>query len=488
MSSHPTRQDLEAQLDALNRRLERQGPNPEARFQTCLEALLDGFAILTALRGPSGEIEDFRYDYINEAGCRLNQRPREETLGRRLLELLPGHQGELLEAYRHVVETGEPLARETLFYEDVHGGGHRLRRAFDCRATRLGDGFAVTWRDTTERCQMESDLREQEFRFRAIFENSAEAILLTSPGGAILAANPAACRTTGLTEAEICARGREGMVVTSEPRLQAFLEERRRTGHARGELTYRRRDGTTYPAETVSTVFTNLAGEQMTVILFRDLSEQKRLEAGTRRLAALVESTEDAIYTADLDGTIRDWNDGATSLYGYTAAEAIGQPPSLIVPEELLAESRELIHGLQEGRVFRSHETLRRRKDGRRIHVSLTASPIILPDGALSGISIIARDITDRVAAAAERERLIQDLQAALAEVRTLSGLVPICSWCKRIRDDLGYWTQLERYIQDHSSAQFTHGICPECAARFHPEAVPREGDAPAGRPERHVT
>ncbi len=487
MSPHPTRQDLEVQLEALNRRLERMDPGPEARFRICLETLLDGFAILSSVRNAAGEIEDFRYDYINDAGCRLNQRSREETLGRRLLELLPGHQGDLLEAYRHVVETGEPLARETLVYEDEYGG-HRLQRAFDFRATRLGDGFAVTWRDTTERCRMESQLREEEFRFRAIFENSAEAILLTSPGGAILAANPAACRTTGLTEAEICARGREGMVVTSDPRLQAFLEERRRTGHARGELAYRRRDGTTYPAETVSTVFTNLAGEQMTVILFRDLSEQKRLEARSRRLTALVESTEDAIYTADMDGTITDWNAGAEALYGYRADEAIGQPPSLIVPEDLLPASGELLDALREGRRFRNHETLRRRKDGTLIHVALTACPVVLGDGTLSGISVIARDITERVRATEERERLIQELRAALAEVQTLSGLVPICSWCKRIRDDQGYWTQLEHYIQDRSSAQFTHGICPECAARFHPETAIRGGEAPSDPAKRRVT
>ncbi len=483
MSRHLSRQDLEAQLEALNRHLERQDPSPEARFRICLDTLLDGFAILTAIRRPSGEIEDFRYDYINESGCSLNQRSREETLGQRLLDLLPGPLSELLEAYRRVVETGEPLARETLFYEDIPDGGHVLRRAFDIRATRLGDGLAVAWRDTTERCRMESDLRQEEFRFRAIFENSSEAILLTAPDGRILAANPAACRIVGRSSAAICAGGRGALVEAADPRLRIFLETRLRTGRAQGELTLIRGDGTRFLAEAASTVFTDPGGTQLTVILFRDLTELRRLEADTRRLAALVGSTEDAIYAADMEGTITDWNAGAADLYGYTAAEAIGQPPSLIVPEELLPESQELIHSLREGRGFRNHETIRRRRDGSRIHVSITASPIILPDGTLSGISVIARDITERVEAAAERERMIQDLQTALAEVRTLSGLVPICSWCKRIRDDLGYWTQVEHYIQEHSSAQFTHGICPECATRFHPEAPLRGGDAQAEKP-----
>lgn len=476
MAHEPTRDEIELRLEHLNQRIEHPDLGSEERVRTCLETLLDGFAIFSSVRSASGEIEDFRFDYINEAGCRLNQRPREETLGRRMLELFPAHEGELFMAYRQVVETGEPLAREALFYEDTYGAGQRLNRAYDLRAVKLGDGLAVTWRDTTERCRTEAALREQEFRFRAIFENSSEAILLTAPTGQILCANPAACRLVGRPEAEICARGREGLVDTTELRTLAFMKTRSREGYAQGELTLKRGDGTRFPAELSSTVFSDLAGNQMTVILFRDLTEQKRLEIQSRHLAALVESTEDAIYASDLEGTITDWNEGAEALYGYTAAEAIGNTPSLIVPKEQLPETRNLLGQLLSGQRLRNHETVRRRKDGSLIHVSLTASPIVHANGTISGISVIAHDITERVQSTAERERIIQDLQAALAEVRALSGLLPICSWCKRIRNDQGYWTELEHYIQDHSRAQFTHGICPHCAAGFHPDRAEGEG------------
>ncbi|MDR3684238.1 MAG: PAS domain-containing protein [Geothrix sp.] len=480
MPQEPTREELESRLQRLNQRMEHPDLGSEEKFRICLETLLDGFAIFTSVRSPSGEIEDFRFDFINEAGCRLNQRSREETLGRRLLELFPAHRDQLFAAYRRVVDTGEPMSRETLFYEDVFGSGQRLNRAFDLRAVKLGDGLAITWRDTTERCRTEKTLREQEFRFRAIFENSSEAILLTAPDGRVLAANPAACRIAGRSEAEICAAGREGMVDTTEPRARAFMETRTREGHAHGELTMKRGDGSRYPVELSSTLFINPAGDPLTVILFRDLSEQKRLEARSRNLAALVESTEDAIYASDMDGTITDWNDGATALYGYTAEEAIGKPPSLIVPEDLLPDTQNLLGLLRAGQRLRNHETLRRRKDGSLIHVSLTASPIVHGDATISGISVIARDITDRVRVEAERDRIIQELQAALADVRTLSGLVPICSWCKRIRNDQGYWTQLEQYIQAHSQAQFTHGICPSCVAEFNLEP-PDQGSGPSG-------
>jgi hypothetical protein len=76
-------------------------------------------------------------------------------------------------------------------------------------------------------------------------------------------------------------------------------------------------------------------------------------------------------------------------------------------------------------------------------------------------------DITDRKIAEVERERLIVQLQEALANVKTLSGLLPICAWCKKVRDDQGYWKQIEKYIEVHSDASFSHGVCPDCAKKL---------------------
>ena len=83
-----------------------------------------------------------------------------------------------------------------------------------------------------------------------------------------------------------------------------------------------------------------------------------------------------------------------------------------------------------------------------------------------AGISVLFRDISERKNAESERERLVRELQAALSQVRTLRGLIPICAWCKKIRNDQGYWEQLELYIKGHSEADFTHGMCPDCARK----------------------
>ncbi len=98
------------------------------------------------------------------------------------------------------------------------------------------------------------------------------------------------------------------------------------------------------------------------------------------------------------------------------------------------------------------------------------SAPVIGNDGQNFGRIWTFRDITDRKQAEVERENLIADLQAALKEIHTLKGIIPICSHCKKIRDDKGYWNQIEAYIQDHSEAEFSHSICQECAKKYYPD------------------
>jgi PAS domain-containing protein len=113
------------------------------------------------------------------------------------------------------------------------------------------------------------------------------------------------------------------------------------------------------------------------------------------------------------------------------------------------------------------------RPDGKDNVIEYTAVPIKIQGKTITiGID---RDITERKRIEEEREQLIKKLQAALSDVKTLSGLVPICSNCKKIRDDKGYWTQVEAYIQERSQARFSHGICPDCMKKLYPNFVPKE-------------
>lgn len=131
----------------------------EARFRGFVESLIDGFATFIAVRDSDGGISDFRFDYINEAGCALNRMPREWHLGRTLLENFPAHRGtELFAEYVRVVETGTPLVMESVSYEDAFGESGRVKRVFDIRVVKCGDGFAVTWRDITDRTTREEKI------------------------------------------------------------------------------------------------------------------------------------------------------------------------------------------------------------------------------------------------------------------------------------------------------------------------------------------
>lgn len=100
----------------------------------------------------------------------------------------------------------------------------------------------------------------------------------------------------------------------------------------------------------------------------------------------------------------------------------------------------------------------------------VTCSPLYHDDGSLLGTVHVARDVTEQKKAVMLREQLIQNLEESLEQVKLLSGFIPICASCKKIRDDKGYWQQVEEYIRDRSEAEFSHGICPDCYVKLYPE------------------
>ena len=201
--------------------------------------------------------------------------------------------------------------------------------------------------------------------------------------------------------------------------------------------------------------------------------ERKRILERNLHLAAIVESTDDAIFSKNLDGIILSWNAGAERLYGYTADEARGQSTNLLTPPIYRDEVPDILRRIKQGETVERFETVRVRKDGSLIDVSLTISPVRNTNGQIIAASTIARDITERKRVEDDRKRMIEQLNKALSQVRTLSGLLPICAACKRIRDGGGYWQQIEAFLRANSKAQFSHSICPECLVQLYPEYTP---------------
>ena len=146
------------------------------------------------------------------------------------------------------------------------------------------------------------------------------------------------------------------------------------------------------------------------VCYFRDVSERKRAEHNANLLASIVESSDDAIISKNLDGIITSWNGGAERLFGYTAAEAIGRSITILIPSDRLDEEREIIERLKRGERVDHFETIRVRKDGATLNISLTISPVKDAQGRVVGASKVARDITERL----RHEAALKEANAAL--------------------------------------------------------------------------
>ena len=155
--------------------------------------------------------------------------------------------------------------------------------------------------------------------------------------------------------------------------------------------------------------------------------EQALDEDGERArayLAAIIESSDDAIISKNLNGVIRSWNDGAERIFGYSATEAIGQSIAMLIPADRLSEEPEIIARIRRGERIDHYETVRRRKDGTLIDISLTVSPIIDGTGRVIGASKIARDITERRRAQEQRELLVREMNHRIRNLFAVAGSV----------------------------------------------------------------
>jgi len=202
-----------------------------------------------------------------------------------------------------------------------------------------------------------------------------------------------------------------------------------------------------------------------------------RMQAQERRLASevrfhqLFNQSAAGICMTDAEGRLVEANPAMCSMLGYTGRElSMTGVEHLTHPEDAAGEAALIQEMRAGGRPSYALEKRLRHRDGSYIWVHFTASRMIVPiDGAVLEIGV-AENITEHKLAEAERERLIAELQRAMAEVKTLTGLLPICASCRKVRDDQGYWKQVEEYLQDKTDVRFTHGICPACFSRLYPE------------------
>ncbi|MDT5159582.1 MAG: hypothetical protein QOH51_3939 [Acidobacteriota bacterium] len=264
-----------------------------------------------------------------------------------------------------------------------------------------------------------------------------DAVISTDAGGRIRFMNPVGERLTGWPLAE--ARGRmheEVFRIINEltrETVKSPVEQVLREGVVLGLANHTvlvARDGAEAPIEDSAAPIMD-EGERVTgaVLVFHDVAERRKVEIERARLAAIVESSSDAIIGKTLNGTVTSWNAAAERMYGYTAEEAIGQHISFIVPKELSDELAEIMARLRRAERVERLETMRVTKSGERLNVSLTISPIHDPSGQWIGASTIARDITASKRSEAERELLARQVEHERLRLKNLVGNVPGLVW-----------------------------------------------------------
>jgi len=189
-----------------------------------------------------------------------------------------------------------------------------------------------------------------------------------------------------------------------------------------------------------------------------------------RFMETLLDTIPSPIFYKNTDGKFLGCNRAFEIHVGLKKKDLVGKSVFDVGPDDLARKCHAMDSALFRQPGEQVYETEMMYADGTRHDVICNEATFSDTDGEVAGLVGVITDITDRKSAELERERLIGELQDALSRVRILSGFLPICANCKKIRDDKGYWQQIEAYIRDHSEAEFSHGICPDCARKLYPE------------------
>lgn len=250
----------------------------------------------------------------------------------------------------------------------------------------------------------------------------AALVLVRDKSGTIRHWNAGLSSLYGYSQQDAVGRPAHKLLQTRFPKPQSEVESDFETnGSWSGELLQRRNDGTTIVVVSHWARFENEAGEELVTETCNDISAHR---ARADYLAAIVQSTDDAIIGKTLGGIVTSWNKAAEDMLGFSANEMVGRPITKILPRDRLREEDIIVREVRRGNSISHYDTLRLKKDGTEIAISLTVSPILAPDGTIIGASSILRDISERRSA----EERFHRMQSELAHMGRLSEMGQMAS------------------------------------------------------------
>jgi len=343
-------------------------------------------------------------------------------------------------------------------------------------------GIIAVYMDITAIRDAEEEVRKQKQYFESLFNSASDAIVSLDLTGNVVSVNPHFEKLFGYKRADIYGKNLDSFIVKKDKIEDASIVTKTVQDGDVAHFERKRecKDGS-FVDVSVSGAPIIVDGEYVGVLaIYRDITERKRTEEAlaTERnlMRTLIDHLPDAIYVKN-KGCQKTLSNPADCQNMGAASESVvlGKTDFDFYPSDLAvlfqADDQQII---ETGKPILNREEKTTRPDGTIGWQVSSKIPLKDSEGRIIGLVGIGHDITERKKAEEERERIISELQKALHQVNTLSGLIPICANCKKIRDDQGYWSDVELYISKHSDAEFSHGLCNDCMKKLYPEQYDR--------------
>jgi PAS domain S-box-containing protein len=400
-----------------------------------LDAVADGVILFDA---------DLRVLYFNRGAERIFGVSAADVLGQKLPSLMPPHLMEIhRERIRVFVSSPDPSAQMGMSMQVQIPRRDGSSLPVEATVTKVTRGtrqlFLVGIRDMSHHVQAERALQESEERYRSLYENSLDGILLSAPDGRIFAANPAACAILGRSEEEICRVGRPGLQDPDDPRWVEGLRRRTQTGAFWGELSFLRLDGSRLICDVSSSIFRDREGHARSTIVFRDATERRESENALRQQEALLRKILEimpvGVWSLDREGRVQWYNETSQRIWAgarYVGIENYGEykawwPDSglPVQPDEWAAA-----RAVKNGETVVEEQVNIEAFDGTRKTILNSAVPILDADGAVMGAIAINQDVTERVQAYQLLEQRVdertRELTALLETSRNIAATLEL--------------------------------------------------------------